>query len=100
MAQQEDPAFPIPTWQTTPSMIKESTMVRIEELRNQHSGDEDELAKILVCENRIKDKTFCRQYSGKEKKIFFEFSCPFRIKRYATSGTSSQFTLIQINHLK
>ena len=48
-------AFFIPTWQTTLDMIKESGIARIVELKNQHSGDEDALVKILVCENRIKD---------------------------------------------
>ena len=50
---QEEPVFPIPTWQTILDMIKENAMARIEELRNQHSGDEEALAKILVCENRV-----------------------------------------------
>ena len=44
-------------------------MARIEELKNQHSGDEEALAKILVCENRVKDTKCWRQYNGKEKKI-------------------------------
>ena len=48
MDPQEDPAFPIPTWQITLGMIKESAMARIEELRNQHGWDEDALATILV----------------------------------------------------
>ena len=53
MDPQEDPAFPIPTWQKTLDDIKEYGMVRIEELRNQYNEDNEALAKILVCENRV-----------------------------------------------
>ena len=100
MDPQEDPAFTIPTLQTTLETIKDSDTARIVELKNQNSGDEEALAKILVYENQIKETKCWRQYNGKEKKIFFEFSCQFRNKRYITSGTSSPFTLIQINDLK
>ena len=47
MDTQEDPAFPIPMWKTTLEMIKDSATARIGELKNQHCGDEDALAKIL-----------------------------------------------------
>ena len=75
-------------------------MVRIKELKSQYNDDNEALAKILVCEKQVKDTKCWRQYYGKEKKIFFEFSCPFHSKRYTTSGTSSPFTLIHINDLK
>ena len=54
MDPQDDPAFPIPTWQSTLDLIKESATARIVELKNQHDGDEDATFKILVCENGIK----------------------------------------------
>ena len=100
MDPKEDPAFPIPTWQTTLDLIKDSATARIVELRTQHDGDGEAMAKILVYKNRIKDTKCWRQYNGNQKNVFFEFSCPFRGKRHATSGTSSPFTLIQINDLK
>ena len=94
MDPQEDPTFPIPTWQTTLEMIKDTATAMVEEPKNQHSGDQEALAKNLACENQIKGTKCWRQYKGKEKKIFFEFSCLFRIKCYDTSGTSSPFILI------
>ena len=100
MGSKDDPAFPIPTRQTTLEFIKDSASARVGELRTQHDGDGEAMAKLLVCENRIKDTKCWRQYSRKEKKVFFKFSCPFRGKKYTTSGTSSPFTLIQIYDLK
>ena len=100
MDPKEDPAFPIPSWQTTQEFIKESARARVGELKNQHEGDGEAMAKILACEGQIDDTKCFKQYNGKEKKIFFEFTCPFRTRRYVTSGTSSQFSLIQINDLK
>ena len=61
MDPKEDPAFPIPTWQTTLDLIKENTTARIGELRIQHNGDREAMAKILACENRIKDTKCWRQ---------------------------------------
>ena len=80
MDPKEDPAFPIPSWQTTQEFIKESARARVGELKNQHEGDGEAMAKILACEGRINDIKCFRQYNGKEKKIFFEFTCPFRAK--------------------
>ena len=96
----EDPPFPIPSWQTTLEFIKESAGARVGELRVQHEGDGEAMAKILACEGRINDTKCFKHYSGKEKKILFEFTCPFHVKKYVTSGTSSPFFLIQINDLK
>ena len=100
MDPKEDPAFPIPSWQTTLEYVKESARARVGDLKNQHEGDGEAMAKILACEGRINDTKCFKHYSGKEKKILFKFTCPFRIKRYVTSGTSSPFSLIQINDLK
>ena len=89
-------AFPIPARQTILEQIKECAAVRLVVLRNQQEGGQEALAKSLVSENWIKDT----KYNGKEKKIFYEFSCQFQFpKRYITSGTSSPFTLIQINNI-
>ena len=100
MDPKEDPAFPIPSWQTTLEYVKESARARVGELKNQHEGDGEAMAKILAYEGRINYTKCFKHYSGKEKKILFEFTCPFRTKRYVTSGTSSPFSLIQINDLK
>ena len=100
MEPKEDPAFPIPSWKDTLEFLKESARTRVGELEIQHEGDGEAMAKILVCEGRIKDIKCFRHYNGKEKKIFYEFTCPFRAKKDATSGISSPFTLIQINNLK
>ena len=66
MNPQDNPAFLIPTWQSVLDIIKESAKTRIEELRNQHSGDDDALAKILVCDNRINNTKCWNQYNGEE----------------------------------
>ena len=100
MEPKEDPAFPIPQWRITQEFLKQSATARVEELKTQHEGDGEAMTKILVCEGRINDIKCFRQYNGKEKKIFFEFTCPFRTKRYVTSGISSPFSLIQLNDLK
>ena len=39
MDPKEDPAFPIPSWQTTLEYVKESARARVGELKNQHEGD-------------------------------------------------------------
>ena len=72
MDPQNDPAFPIPTWQTTLDMIKETATV-IVELKNQHSGDEDALAKILVCENRIKEPNAGDSTTERKRKFSLNF---------------------------
>ena len=100
MDPKEDPAFPKPSWQTTQEFIKESARARVGELKNQHEGDGEAMAKILACEGRINDTKCYQQYNGKEKKIIYEFTCPICTKRYMTSVTSSPFSLIQINVLK
>ena len=50
MDPKEDPAFPIPSWQTTLEFIKESARARVGEQRIQHEGDGEAMAKILACE--------------------------------------------------
>ena len=77
MFPQDDPAFSIPTWRTVLDQIKVYTTARIQELKSQLDGDQEAIAKILACENWIKDTKCWKQYSGKEKKVFCEFSYPF-----------------------
>ena len=62
MDPQEDPAFPIPTWQNTLDTIKDNAVVRIEELKNQYNEDNEAVSKILVCEKRVQDKKCWLQY--------------------------------------
>ena len=81
MDPQEDPAFPIPTWQKTLETIKDYAMVRIEELKNNYNEDNESFAKILVCEKRVQDTKCWRKYYGKEKS-YLNFHVHF-----ATSAT-------------
>ena len=50
MDPKDEPAFPIPSWQTTLEFIKESARARVGELRAQLEGDGEAMAKILACE--------------------------------------------------
>ena len=72
----------------------------MEALLNQHNENEEAVAKIKACEQKIKEMKCWQLYNKKDKKVYYEFSCPFRTKRYPTSGTSSPFALIQINDIK
>ena len=69
-------------------------------LLTQHNENEEAITKIKTCEQRIKDMRCWQLYSRKEKKVYYEYSCPFRNKSYPTAGTNSPFTLIQINDIK
>ena len=97
---QKSPAFPIPHWQTVLDKLKQDAKSRVDTLLNQHNENEDAVAKIKACEQKIKEMKCWQLYSRKDKKVYYEYSCPFRNKRYPTSGTSSPFALIQINDIK
>ena len=95
-----DPAFPIPHWQTVLDKLKQDAKSRVEALLNQHNENEYAVAKIKACEQKIKEIKGWQLYNKRDKKVDYEFSCPFIAKRYSTSGTSSPFALIQINDIK
>ena len=97
---QKSAAFPIPDWQTILDKLKQEAKARMDTLLTQHTENEEAITKIKTCEQRIKDMKCWQLYSRKDKKIFYEYSCPFRSKNYPTAGTNSPFTLIQINDIK
>ena len=97
---QKSAAFPIPDWQTILDKLKQEAKARVDTLLTQHNENEEAITKIKTCEQRIKDMKCWQLYSRKDKKIHYEYSCPFRSKNYPTAGTSSPFTLIQINDIK
>ena len=61
-----DNAFPIPTWQTALENIKNFAKERVEDIRSNIEQEED--AKIVICEARIKDTKCWHMYNSKEKK--------------------------------
>ena len=81
------------TWQSALDKPKE----RVNEHKSNHEGENESMAKILACEERIKGMRFWKQYDLRAQKHYLEFLCPFRPrKRYLSSGTSSSFVLITI----
>ena len=50
-----DPAFPIPHWQTVLDKLKQDAKSRVDTLLNQHNENEDAVAKIKTCEQKIKE---------------------------------------------
>ena len=97
---QPSPAFPIPHWQTVLDKLKQDAKMRVDTLLEQHKENEEAVTKIKICEQKIKEMKCWQLYSRKDKKVYYEYSCPFRNKRYPTAGTSSPFALIQINDIK
>ena len=74
---------------------------RVAELKATHEGDNEAIAKIDACNERINGMRCWRLYNMKAQKHFFEFLCPFRPgKRYHTSDTSSPFTVVTLTDLK
>ena len=71
------PAFPIPHWQTVLDKLKQDAKSRVDTLLNQHNENEDAVAKIKTCEQKIKEMKCWQLYSKKDKKVYYEYSCPF-----------------------
>ena len=55
-------AFPLFSWQTALDKLKTFAKERVSKLKSSHEGDDDDMAKIIECEECIESMRYWKQY--------------------------------------